>query len=922
MDDVVSGDMGHQFRTLVRHFFERFFDVDSTTSDEAPYIRIVQLLAVLAIPGLLISFFLIPDHPPGSLIMAGAQTEAERLWLRIGDRYVFVAYAMMSMGLLMVFKWDSLFPDRRDYLILTALPISSRRWFAAKIVALSAFLSLFVVAVNLFSLLIIPAVIVGHSGTAGWDNFARAFAGHACGTIAGSIFAALFFIALQGVLINVLPARIFRRLSPYVQAFSIFVLVTVILITPLIKESIPPLARSNQRLLDYVPMIWFLGAYESLLPGGTLIPQSFRWAHSAMTAIGVAIALSVLCYWVGYYRYSRKILETPEFDDALLPSFRAAATKIVDWLFLRNSTERGTFHFIEQISARSGKHRILTALYTAIATALALSSLFVVDVSSTAPYPFRLSSAGSLEASLILTFVLIAGLRATFNVPCDTNSNWIFRTAGVANISPFLKATQKWVFLNRIAPLFVVLSLFEFSFFDPITAVCHLVFDSFFVALLFEAFFLNFNKVPFTSTSASNKLQMVVLGAGYLYGFTLYVEIAGGLKGFVTPAPALDLARSGRMTAFACTSIIVLGFLRKYQTHEAITYVDGESELLDISSDSAYWNAPRTPASASTLPQRKRIRRWVITSIVFLSATAFLGAAFEKAGSILDRRAFPRVGQSFDVGGRSMNISCQGTGSPTVLLETDVAVAGYSWLQAQRQIAKFARACWYDRAGYGWSDSGPFPNHSDSVARDLHNLLTAAHLKPPYILVGHGIGAFHVRVYNGLHPDDVAGMVLVDPLNEDTTIHVHNHDENLRPAAVGIAKLFGVFGILRLIAPGPGTTPTGWTSNEWNTAVAMAWKPESAVAHIHEGPLWISGELARSSGHLRDLPLIILSAEKHAELFRGQNVELELDRHEALARQSIRARHTIVAGSGYWNPYKAPQAVVAAVRDVLTMANP
>jgi pimeloyl-ACP methyl ester carboxylesterase len=600
-----------------------------------------------------------------------------------------------------------------------------------------------------------------------------------------------------------------------------------------------------------------------------------------------------------------------------MPSFRAAATKIVDWLFLRNSTERGTFHFIEQISARSGKHRILTALYIAIATALALSSLFVVDARSTAPYPFRLSAAGSLEASLILTFVLIAGLRASFNVPCDTDSNWIFRTAGIANTSSFLKATQKWVFLNRLAPLFVVLALFEFSFFAPVTAVCHLVFDSLFVTLLFEAFFRNFNKVPFTSTSASNKLQMVVLGAGYLYGFTLYVEIAGGLKGFVTGAPALALARSGRMIAFACVSTIALAFLRKYRTHEAITYVDGGSELLDISSDGAYWNAPHPQRYPATFGQRKRIRRWVIGSTVFCSVAALLGVAFEQTGSSLDRRAFPRVGQSFDVGGRSMNISCLGTGSPTVLLESDVAVAGYSWLQAQRQIAKFARACWYDRAGYGWSDPGPFPNHSDSVASDLHNLLTTADLKPPYVLVGHGIGAFHVRVYNGLYPNDAKGMVLVDPLNEDTTIHVHNHDENLRPAVIGIMKFFGAVGILRLIAPGPGTTPAGWTPKEWNTAVAMAWQPKSAVAHIHEVPLWISGELARSSGHLRNLSLTVLSGEKHAELYRGQNVELELDRHEALARQSVRARHIIVAGSGYWNPYTSPQAVIEAVRDVL-----
>jgi hypothetical protein len=162
-------------------------------------------------------------------------------------------------------------------------------------------------------------------------------------------------------------------------------------------------------------------------------------------------------------------------------------------------------------------------------------------------------------------------------------------------------------------------------------------------------------------------------------------------------------------------------------------------------------------------------------------------------------------------------------------------------------------------------------------------------------------------------------MVLVDPLNEDTTIQVHNHDENLRPAVIEIAKVLGFIGVLRLIAPGTGLTPDGWRDTDWNTALAMAWQPRSSVAHIHEGPLWISGELARSAGHLRDLPLIVLSGEKHGPLFRGQNVELELDRHAVLAHQSLHGLHIIVSGSGFWNPYKSPQAVVDTVRGMLNL---
>src|SRR5437867_4368435 len=89
--------------------------------------------------GAIVSLFTIADHP---LI----RSEVTRLWLRAGDRYVFVCYSMVVMGFVMTFKWDSLFPDRRDYLILTPLPISLQEFFAAKVISLCGFLLLFVIA--------------------------------------------------------------------------------------------------------------------------------------------------------------------------------------------------------------------------------------------------------------------------------------------------------------------------------------------------------------------------------------------------------------------------------------------------------------------------------------------------------------------------------------------------------------------------------------------------------------------------------------------------------------------------------------------------------------------------------------------------------------------------------------------------------
>jgi hypothetical protein len=61
-----------------------------------------------------------------------------------------------------------------------------------------------------------------------------------------------------------------------------------------------------------------------------------------------------------------------------------------------------------------------------------------------------------------------------------------------------------------------------------------------------------------------------------------------------------------------------------------------------------------------------------------------------------------------------------------VVLDAGAGDPGYVWSHIQPKIAKLTRACWFDRAGHGWSDPGPFPRTSDAVARELHALLGAA----------------------------------------------------------------------------------------------------------------------------------------------------------------------------------------------------
>ena len=159
-------------------------------------------------------------------------------------------------------------------------------------------------------------------------------------------------------------------------------------------------------------------------------------------------------------------------------------------------------------------------------------------------------------------------------------------------------------------------------------------------------------------------------------------------------------------------------------------------------------------------PMRFLLKVFASLLLVFTIA----GVAYEQLGRRRDRKRFSQIGRSVDIGGRSLNIHCIGEGSPTVVLEGAV---GYRWTPIQREVATFTRACWYDRAGHGWSDPGPSPRTSAPVASDLHALLKATAVPPPYVLVGASGAGFPVRVFAGRHLNEVAGVVLVDAVHED-----------------------------------------------------------------------------------------------------------------------------------------------------------
>jgi pimeloyl-ACP methyl ester carboxylesterase len=152
-------------------------------------------------------------------------------------------------------------------------------------------------------------------------------------------------------------------------------------------------------------------------------------------------------------------------------------------------------------------------------------------------------------------------------------------------------------------------------------------------------------------------------------------------------------------------------------------------------------------------------------ALVLALSLLAVGAAAAPAPELA--RDYARPQQAVDVGGgRRLNLFCLGAGEPTVLFESGGSDWSDTWALVQPLAARRTRACAYDRAGLGHSDPARLPRTPAAIVEDLHALVAEARLPTPLVLVGHSFGGFNVKLYAALYPQDVAGLVLVDPSEE------------------------------------------------------------------------------------------------------------------------------------------------------------
>jgi pimeloyl-ACP methyl ester carboxylesterase len=133
----------------------------------------------------------------------------------------------------------------------------------------------------------------------------------------------------------------------------------------------------------------------------------------------------------------------------------------------------------------------------------------------------------------------------------------------------------------------------------------------------------------------------------------------------------------------------------------------------------------------------------------------------------MESKAAAPLGQFFEVAGRRLLAHREGDGTPSVVFLAGGGTVGLDYRNVQERAASFTTSVVYDRAGTGWSERVQLPRTSAEVTDELHRLLRTAEIPGPYLLVGHSLGGLYARHYATRFPDEVAGLVLLDPAHED-----------------------------------------------------------------------------------------------------------------------------------------------------------
>jgi hypothetical protein len=565
-----SPTAGNQFRPLVETFLARFFENEVTAGRTDLRHSFFWIIAVLAGPGLL-----------GVVYRQFAWTEfvmrrgADALSAYVlFDKALYLAVTFVAIGFVSAVAWPSLTIDRRDGLILGALPIRLRSIVAAKLGALGTYIV--VLSVGMHGL---TALLVGGALNAGTSLEAvlRGIAAHLIAATALAVFVFAVAAGAQATGLAVLGPKRFTRLSAGLQVLVVGITTAALIALPTISGSAPgTLAGVGRWRVDwivYTPPIWFLGLYETL--SGSTLPIMHALARTAALALALALLTTIVAYPIACRRV---LLATVQGGPALSRPWLRRLMSGLPALLTSSLPTRAAIQFALATFSRVSRQRLVVSAGIGLGFA-AITPIALAWIARAPGLPTRRMTIALAAAPLFLIISIVTALRIAAAAPAELPARWAFAVAP----SPLMAgrdALRRIMLALGIVPIVVISATFWMVQFGPTLALGHAAVTMLAGLILIEIQSWGVASIPCTRPLDPGAVNLQARWPAYVLGLVLFC-------GEVPRAQvALSRVRFGMAIMLLVMTVVWL-LLRRWSTAAArVAAVSDDRDsllLLDLS---------------------------------------------------------------------------------------------------------------------------------------------------------------------------------------------------------------------------------------------------------------------------------------------------------------------------------------------------
>jgi hypothetical protein len=481
------------------------------------------VLSLLALPGGFYAILLFEKYSTLLLWMRNQQN-FDPLAATVSDEYFFIVLSMFVTGASAVWRWDSIFPDRRDYSNLVPLPIPTRAILLANVTAVLGFAALLAVLVNVASSILYPLAV---SASQESMSYLLQLAGiHALAVLLASLFSFFAVFGSVGTLMVALPYAFFRRTSLYLRALLLMILVGMLATSFAVPHLLNNLSENPVR---YLPSVWFLALTK--LIHGTASASMARLGWLSLKALVVVIVVTAATYVLSYRRCFLRIPEVMYRESEAARRCLSWWFALCDFTFLRTPFQRGVYRFVWETLQGSQHHTLVMGGFAGLGLVVASQSLLgAFDPHGFQPGAFP--SAEILSLPLILSYCLVIGLRVVFEMPAERQANWIFQLS-VDRHSEECLPLARGCALSCVVPWVVVILIPASAYFwGWRVALLHGLVVTLWTALLADVLFFRFRKVPFTCSYPAFRDSALVIVLATLTGFIVFVVLLSKIECF------------------------------------------------------------------------------------------------------------------------------------------------------------------------------------------------------------------------------------------------------------------------------------------------------------------------------------------------------------------------------------------------------